>query len=135
MSIKVLKEAFCVNDDAEGAEFDYLEEANIGKMDYLFETELETSDKEAENYKCGICQKMYIDNTELIEHMELCDVEENKESEEDRENVCCPYCQKLFINSKEVLKHMGNSCRSGRGPIFIPNIVKSLLSVLFSGLK
>ena len=51
-----------------------------------FETESETSDKEAENYKCAICQKMYIDNTVLIEH-----VEENKESEEDRENVSCPY--------------------------------------------
>ena len=45
---------------------------------------------------------MYIDNTELIEHVELCDVEKNKESEEDRENVFCPYCQKLFSNSKEV---------------------------------
>ena len=75
-------------------------------MDDLFETELETSDKEAENYKCAICQKMYIDNTELIEHVELCDVEENKESEEDGENVSCPYCQELFSNSKEVLKHM-----------------------------
>ena len=49
---------------------------------------------------------MYIDNTELIEHVELCDVEENKESEEDMENVSCPYCQELFSNSKEVLKHM-----------------------------
>ena len=49
---------------------------------------------------------MYIDNTELIEHVELWDVEENKEPEEDRENVSCPYCQKLFSNSKEVLKHM-----------------------------
>ena len=53
-------------------------------MDDLFKTELETSDKEAENYKCAIFQKMYIDNTELIEHVELCDVEENKE---DRENI------------------------------------------------
>ena len=70
-------------------------------MDDLFETE-----SEAENYKCAICQKMYIDNTELIEHMELCDVEENKESEEDRESVSCPYCQNLFSYSKEVLKHM-----------------------------
>ena len=51
-------------------------------------------------------QKMYIDNTELIEHMELSHVEENKESEEDRVIVSCPYCQKLFSNSKEVLKHM-----------------------------
>ena len=75
-------------------------------MDDLFETESETSDKEADNYKCAICQKMYIDNTELIQHMELCDVEENKESEEDRESVFCPYCQKLFSNSKDVLKHM-----------------------------
>ena len=72
----------------------------------LFETESETSDKEAKKSKCAICQKMYIDNTELIEHVELGDVEENKESEEDRENVSCPYCQKFFSNSKEVLKHM-----------------------------
>ena len=75
-------------------------------MDDLFETESETSDKEVENYKCAIFQKMYIDNTELIEHGELCDAEENKESEEDRENVSCLYCQKLFSNRKEVLKHM-----------------------------
>ena len=34
-------------------------------MENLFETESETSDNEAENYKCAICQKMYIDNTEL----------------------------------------------------------------------
>ena len=43
---------------------------------------------------------MYIDNTVLIEHVELCDVEENEESKEDRENVSCPYWQKLFSNSK-----------------------------------
>ena len=49
---------------------------------------------------------MYLDNTELIKHMELCDVEENKESEEDWENISCPYCQELFSSSKEVLKHM-----------------------------
>ena len=46
---------------------------------------------------------MYISNTELIKHVELCDVEE---SEEDGENVCCPYCQELFSNSKNVFKHM-----------------------------
>ena len=74
--------------------------------DDQFETESETSNKEAENYKCAICQNMYIDNTEFIEHVELCGVEESKESEEDRENVSCPYFQKLFSNSKEVLKHM-----------------------------
>ena len=73
-------------------------------MDDLFETDLETRDKEAENYKFVICQKMYIDNTRLIEHIDLYDVVENKESEEDRENVSCPYCQKLLSNSKEVLK-------------------------------
>ena len=66
MSIKVLKEALGVKDDAEGAEYDYIEEAYISKMDDLFETESETSDKEAEHYKCAICQKMYNDNTELI---------------------------------------------------------------------
>ena len=75
-------------------------------MDNLFETDLETSDKDADNYKCVFCEKMYIYNTELIKHVELCDVEENKESEEDGENVSCPYCQELFSNSKEVLKHM-----------------------------
>ena len=48
---------------------------------------------------------MYIDNTELIKHDELCDVEENKESEEDGENNSCPYCQELLSNIKEVLKH------------------------------
>ena len=62
--------------------------------------ESETSDKESKNYKCAICQKMYIDNTELIKHVELCDVEENKESKEDRENISTPYCQKLLSNSK-----------------------------------
>ena len=80
-SVKVLKEALGVKDDAEGAEYDDLEEVNIGKMFDLFETESETSNKEADNYKCVFCQKMYIDNTELIEHLELCYVEENKESE------------------------------------------------------
>ena len=85
---------------------DGLEEANICKMEKLFETESETSDKEADNYKCVFCKKMYINNTKLIEHVELCDVEENKESEEDRENVSCPYWQELFCNSKVVLKHM-----------------------------
>ena len=75
-------------------------------MDHLFETESETSDKEADNYKCIFFQKMYIDNKELIKHDELCDIEENKESEEDGENNPCPYCQELFSNIKEVLKHM-----------------------------
>ena len=75
-------------------------------MDDLFETESEISYNEASNYKYAFCQKMYIDNTELIERLKLCDVEENKESEEDGENVSCPYCQELFSNSKKVLKHM-----------------------------
>ena len=76
-------------------------------MDDLSETDSETSNKEAENYKCAISHKMNIDIIELIEHVELCDVGKNKESEEDSKNVSCPYCQKLFSNSKEVLKHMG----------------------------
>ena len=46
----------------------------------MFWNSVGASNKEAENYKCAICQKMYIDNTELIKHVELCDVEENKES-------------------------------------------------------
>ena len=56
-----MKEALGVGIGAEGAEYDDLEEGSIGKMDNLFETESETSDKEAENYKFAICQKMYID--------------------------------------------------------------------------
>ena len=43
-------------------------------MDNLFETESETSDKEAENYECALCQKVYNDNIKLIEQVELCDV-------------------------------------------------------------
>ena len=62
-------------------------------MDDLFETESESSNKEADNYKCIFFQKMYIEITELIKHDELCDVEENKESEEDRENNSFPYSQ------------------------------------------
>ena len=42
MSIKVLKEALGVKDDAEGAEYDDLKEANTVKIDNLFETESET---------------------------------------------------------------------------------------------
>ena len=80
-----------------GAEFDDLEEANIVKMDNLFESK-------TSNYKDAFYRKIYMDNTELIEHLELCDVEENKESKE--ENISCPYCQKLFSNSREVFKHM-----------------------------
>ena len=45
------------------------------------------------------------------------------------DTVCVMYA---FLS---VITVQGNSCRSGTGPIFIPNIVKSLLSVLFSGLK
>ena len=51
ISTKVWKETFGVKDDAEGAEYDDLEEANIGKMDDLFERELETGNKEAEKFK------------------------------------------------------------------------------------
>ena len=71
-------------------------------MDNLFETESETSDKEADNSKCAFCQKMYIDKTELIKHIELCGVQKNK----DGENVSCSRCQEIFSNSKEILKHM-----------------------------
>ena len=47
-------------------------------MDYLFETESETNNKEADNHKCVFCKKMYNNNTELIKHVELCDVEETR---------------------------------------------------------
>ena len=87
ISIQGLNEALGVCVGAEGAEYDNLEETNIGKMDNLFKTESETSGKEAENYKFAICQKMYIDNKEL------CDDAENKESKEDSENNSGPYCQ------------------------------------------
>ena len=43
-------------------------------MDNLFETESDTSNRESDNYKFVLCKKMYIDNTELIKHVELCDV-------------------------------------------------------------
>ena len=59
ISIKILKEALGVKDDAEGAEYDDLEEANIGKMDELFEPESETSDKEAENYMCYLPENVH----------------------------------------------------------------------------
>ena len=85
-----MKEALGVTDDVYRAEYDDLEEAKA-KMDNLFETESDTSVKEADNYKCVFCKKMYIDNIELINHVE------NKESEEE-----------LFSNSNAVtvLKHM-----------------------------
>ena len=70
-------------------------------MDDLFETELETSDKEAENYECAISPKMYIDNTKLIEHVELCDVKENKESEEDREKSLVPIAKNSLATAKK----------------------------------
>ena len=70
-------------------------------MDDLFEIESKTRDMEAKNYKCAICRKMYIDNTELIVHVELRDVEESKESEEDRENVSCPYCKNSLATAKK----------------------------------
>ena len=93
ISVKVLKEALGVKDDAEGAEYNDIEEANIG-----FEIESETSDKEADNYKFAFCQKIYIDKTERIKHMELGDVEENKESEKDRENT--------KLQSEGIMTHM-----------------------------
>ena len=43
-------------------------------------------------------------------------------------------CQELEQKQEKEMQQ-GNSCRSGTGQSFIPNIVKSLLSVLFSGLK
>ena len=49
---------------------------------------------------------MYINNTELIEHVKLCDVEENNEFEKDRGKISCLYGQKLIRNSKEIMKHM-----------------------------
>ena len=49
IAVKVLKESHGVKDDNVGAEYDDLEEVNIGKMFNLFETESETSDKEADN--------------------------------------------------------------------------------------
>ena len=50
ISIQGLKEALGVKDEgvgdgAEGAQYDGLEEVTIGKMDNLFETESETSEK------------------------------------------------------------------------------------------
>ena len=70
-------------------------------MDNLFETESETSDKEADNYKCVFCKKMYIDTTELIKNVELCDVEENKESEEDGEKFLVPTARNSLATAKK----------------------------------
>ena len=70
-------------------------------MDDLFETVLETREKEVENYNCAISQKMYIDKTELIEHMELCNVEKNKESEEDREKSLVPTANNSLATAKK----------------------------------
>ena len=63
ISIKVLEEALGVKDDAEGAEYDYLEEANIGKMDDLFETESLVS--------CPYCQELFSNNKEVLKYMEV----------------------------------------------------------------
>ena len=59
-----------------------------------------------------------------------------------RNGMFCQDGHVIFIPSAQLdkISHgtitlAGNSCRSGTGPIFIPNIVKSLLSVWFSGLK
>ena len=54
--------------------------------------------------------------------------------------VCLPDqqlpCSLWVVQALQVqVIQVGNSCRSGTGPIFIQNIVNSLLSVLFSGLK
>ena len=94
-SIEVLKEALGATDDAEGAEYVYLEEANIAKMDNLYEKESETSDEEAANYNCAFCQKMYIHKTEL------CDVEKNKESEEDGKIFLVPTANNSLALTKK----------------------------------
>ena len=94
-SIEVLKEALGAKDDAEGAEYVDLDEANIAKMDNLYETESETSDKEAANYNCAFFQKMYIDKTEL------CDIEENKESEGDGKIFLVPTANNSLASTKK----------------------------------
>ena len=82
-------------------------------MDDLFETESETSNKEADNYKCVFCKKMYNNNTELIKHVELCDVEENKESEEDGENISfVPSAKKSLRTAKKYWI----TCRCNKSP-------------------
>ena len=43
---------------------------------------------------------MYIDNTELIKHVELCDVEEKKESEEDGEKFLVPTARNCLAKVK-----------------------------------
>ena len=58
-----MNEAPGAKDDVERPEYDDLEEANIAKMNNLYETESETNDEEADSYNCAFCQKMYIDKT------------------------------------------------------------------------
>ena len=84
-----------MKDDAEGAETDELKEANIDMMGDMYDTESETSDKEAKNYNCAFCQKIFTEKKRM-KHVEVCDLEEDNESQEEgivQENLSCPYCQ------------------------------------------
>ena len=100
ISIQGLKDALGVGVGAEGAEYDDLKEANIVKMDNLFETELETSDKEAENYKCAICQKMNIDDTEL------CDVEGKTSLRRTGKTILVPIAKNSLATAKKLTRKM-----------------------------
>ena len=51
------------------------------------------------------------------------------------EEIIVTFFVSCLSHSVYLTDPVGNSSRSGTGPIFIPIIVKSLLSVLFSGLK
>ena len=44
---------------------------------------------------------MYIDKTELIKNVELCDVEENKESEEDGKTSLVPTARNSSATAKK----------------------------------
>ena len=107
-SVEVLKEAFQVEEDMEATEDDKVEDAEVAKLDDLYETESETTDGEGDNFNCPFCQKMFLNKVELMEHVEECSgVEDGGMSEEESfRDHCCPYCQESFSSSNDVLEHM-----------------------------
>ena len=108
-SVEVLKEAFQVEEYMEATEDVEVDDAEVAKLDDLYETESETTDGEGDNFNCPFCQKMFLNKIELMEHVEECsgDEEDGGMSEEECfRDHCCPYCQKSFSSSNEVLEHM-----------------------------
>ena len=105
----VVKEALRVKDSTEGAETDEFEEVDIAMIDDLYETESETSNEEAENFKSACCQKMFTEKTGMMKHVEVFVLGEDNESEEEgitQENFSCHYCQEFFSKKEDVMMHI-----------------------------